>query len=95
MDARRLALLRPDAYIYNVGRGNAIDVPALAAALRGGNLRGAGLDVFPEEPLPEDSPLRGCPGAMRLPHVSAFAPNYLDLYLDELSPALAEAATGD
>lgn len=88
IDARRLALLRPDAYIYNVGRGNAIDIAALAAALRAGAIRGAGLDVFPEEPLPEDSPIRGCPGALILPHVSAFAPNYLDLYLDELSPVL-------
>lgn len=88
IDARRLALLRPDAYIYNVGRGNAIDIDALAAALRSGAVKGAGLDVFPEEPLPEESPIRSCPNALILPHVSAFAPNYLDLYLDELSPVL-------
>lgn len=90
MDARRLALLRPDAYLYNVGRGNAVDVDALAAALREGRIRGAGLDVFPEEPLPEDAPIRRAPNTILLPHVSAFAPNYFDLYLDELSPVLEE-----
>ncbi|MDR1744694.1 MAG: D-2-hydroxyacid dehydrogenase [Planctomycetota bacterium] len=95
IDARRLALLRPDAYLYNVGRGNAVDIDALAAALREGRIRGAGLDVYPEEPLPEDSPIRAAPNAMLLPHVSAFAPNYLDLYLDELSPVLEELFAGD
>ncbi len=95
VDARRLALLRPDAYIYNVGRGNALDLPALAAALRAGKVRGAGLDVFPEEPLPEDSPIRGAPGVILLPHVSALGPTYLDRYLDELTPALKAAVAGD
>lgn len=94
MDARRLALLRPDAYIYNIGRGNSIDVAALATALRSGAIRGAGLDVFPEEPLPEDSPIRDCPNTIILPHVSAFAPNYMDRYLDELSPALEGLSAG-
>lgn len=88
VDARRLALLRPDACLYNVGRGNSVDLDALAAALDAGRLRGAGLDVFPAEPLPEDAPVRRCSRALLMPHVSAFAPNYLDLYLDELSPVL-------
>lgn len=97
IDARRLALLRPDACVHNVGRGNAIDLPALTAALRAGALRGAGLDVFPEEPLLSDAPIRDCPNVVLMPHVSAFAPVYIDLYLEELLPLIrmhvTEAAT--
>lgn len=86
--AERLALLPPGAGVYNVGRGNAIDVPALVAALRSGRLAGAGLDVYPQEPLAADSPLRQCPNIILMPHVSAFGPEYFDLYFDDLLPRL-------
>lgn len=96
--AARLALLPPDACVYNVGRGNAIDMPALVQALEKGALRGAGIDVFPEEPLPANAPIRNCPNVILMPHTSAFAPNYIDLYLNELLPQVRmhvpEAATG-
>lgn len=88
VDARRLGLLRPGAYVYNVGRGNAIDMAALEDALTEGRLAGAGLDVFPEEPLPADARIRTCPGTILLPHVSAFAPGYFDVYMRELLPRL-------
>lgn len=94
VDARRLALLPATAHIYNVGRGNAIDVPALVAALKGGKLAGAGLDVFPEEPLPADSPILDCPGVVLLPHVSAFAPEYMDLCLEEFLSRLEGMRSG-
>ncbi len=83
LDARRLDLLPRSAVVCNIGRGNAIDETALAAALRAGRLAGACLDVFAREPLPADSPLRGLPNALLLPHASAIAPNYLDLFVDE------------
>ena len=89
LDARRLALLKPSAVLYNFGRGNAIDEGALATALRAGRLRGAVLDVFREEPLPPDSPLRGAPGCFLYPHASAFVPEYLDLYFGELAAQMA------
>ncbi len=85
LDARRLALLPPGACLYNVGRGNAVDETALAAALRENRLAFAGLDVFQQEPLPADSPLRLCPNALLLPHASAIAPNYLDLFVREFA----------
>lgn len=88
IDARRLGLMKPTAYLYNMGRGNAIDLDALSAVLAAGKIRGAGLDVFPVEPLGEDSPIRTAPNTLLLPHVSAFAPNYLDLYFEEISPVL-------
>lgn len=78
LDARRLALLPRHAVVCNVGRGNAIDEGALCAALESGALHAAFLDVFKEEPYPEDGPLRRAPRCFLLPHASAFAPDYLD-----------------
>lgn len=84
-DARRLARLPRHAVIYNVGRGNCVDEGALADALQSGALRGACLDVFRQEPLDADSPLAGnLPGLVRLPHASAFAEPYMDLFMDEV-----------
>ena len=83
LDARRLSLLPPRAVVYNVGRGNAIDEAALAAALSAGALRGACLDVYEHEPLPADSALRRCPNVLLMPHAAAIAPNYMDLFVGE------------
>lgn len=81
LNRRRIALLPPHATISNFGRGNAIDTDALSEALHQQRLKAAFLDVFPEEPLPEDSPLMSCPNLWRLPHLSAVAPDYLDLFI--------------
>lgn len=89
LDARRLALLPRGAFVYNFGRGNALDEKALAEALREGRLGGAVLDVFCEEPLPATSPLRNAPHCYLYPHASAFAPDYLDLYFEELAESMA------
>jgi phosphoglycerate dehydrogenase-like enzyme len=83
LNARRLTLLPPRAAVYNVGRGNAVDEAALAAALTAGKLGGAYLDVFREEPLAADSPLRGCPNCLILPHAAGIAPEFMDLFIDE------------
>jgi phosphoglycerate dehydrogenase-like enzyme len=90
MSAARLARLPPRAAVYNVGRGNVLDEAALARALVRGRLRAAALDVFRQEPLPAGSPLRGAPNTLLLPHASAIAPEYLDLFLDEFIPRFRE-----
>ncbi len=84
LDARRLELLPEEAGIYNVGRGSALDEQALAELLRRRPLCEAYLDVFREEPLPADSPLRPLPNCLILPHLSANAPEYMDLFVEEL-----------
>ena len=70
MDRRRLSLLPGDAYLVNVGRGNAIDEAALSELMRGGHLGGAALDVFAVEPLPPESPLWDCPRLMITSHTA-------------------------
>ena len=70
LDARRISLLRKDAYLINVGRGSAIDQDALVTALRSRSIAGAALDVMMPEPLPADHPLWDCPNTILTPHVS-------------------------
>ncbi|MBZ5546986.1 MAG: D-2-hydroxyacid dehydrogenase [Acidobacteriia bacterium] len=70
-NAERLALMKPDACLINVGRGPLVDEPALAAALREKKIGGGALDVFPKEPLPADSPLWDVPNLLITPHTAA------------------------
>ncbi len=72
--ATELAAMRPDAYLINIARGEIVDEAALIAALQRGQIAGAGLDVFPEEPLPAESPLWGLPNVFVTPHVSWSSP---------------------
>ena len=85
---RELALLRPGAVVVNISRGQVIDEDALIAALRGGHLGGACLDVFATEPLPASSPLWGMPNVIISPHSASTvaAENGLltDLFTDNL-----------
>jgi D-3-phosphoglycerate dehydrogenase len=70
LDARALALMKPDACVVNTARGELIDESALAAALRGGALAGAALDTYEREPLAADSILRSLPNLLLSPHVA-------------------------
>ena len=54
----QFALMKPDAYFVNVARSRVVDTEALYDTLAGGRIAGAGLDVFDDEPLPDDSPWR-------------------------------------
>lgn len=69
LDARRLALLRPTAYVINTGRGPLVDEAALADALNAGRLAGAGLDVLATEPPPPDHPLLTARNCLITPHL--------------------------
>ncbi len=66
----KLNLLRSDAIVLNVGRGNTVDNLALARMLEEGRLAGAFLDVFEPEPLPEDHPLWDAPNTIITPHIT-------------------------
>ncbi|WP_445682613.1 2-hydroxyacid dehydrogenase [Radicibacter daui] len=71
LDARRLALLKPGVSLVNLGRGSLIDEDALLAALEGGRVGRATLDVFAVEPLPDGHPFWGHPRITITPHVAA------------------------
>ncbi|MGE5559209.1 MAG: D-2-hydroxyacid dehydrogenase [Bacillota bacterium] len=85
-----LSLMKPTACLYNVGRGNCIDESALYEALRAGKIRWACLDVFKNEPLPMDTPLRSLDNILIMPHISAFAPEYFQLFFEEFLADFAE-----
>jgi phosphoglycerate dehydrogenase-like enzyme len=70
-NAERLSLMKPGACLINVGRGQLVDEPALATALREKKIGGAALDVFPKEPLAADSPLWDVPNLLVTPHTAA------------------------
>jgi D-3-phosphoglycerate dehydrogenase len=71
--APQLARMKPGAFLINNSRGTVVDLDALAASLRSGHLRGAAIDVFPEEPASNadrfTSPLQGIENVILTPHV--------------------------
>jgi D-3-phosphoglycerate dehydrogenase len=79
--AADLALMKPNAFLINTSRGPVVDTAALIAALRAGKIAGAGIDVFDEEPLPRDHPLRTLANAVVTPHLGyVTADNYRVCY---------------
>jgi lactate dehydrogenase-like 2-hydroxyacid dehydrogenase len=70
IDARALAVMRPEAILINTARGDVVDEAALAAALRGGHLAGAGLDVYEREPQ-IDPGLLALENVVLLPHLGS------------------------
>ncbi|MCX4680881.1 D-2-hydroxyacid dehydrogenase family protein [Streptomyces sp. NBC_01433] len=67
--AAELALMRPTAYLINTSRAAIVDQDALLAALHGGTIAGAGVDVFDVEPLPSGHPMRTAPRLLATPHL--------------------------
>ena len=88
VNAALLGRLPRGARIINISRGEVMDEPALIAALQNGRLGGAYLDVFAQEPLPEDSPLWNLPNVIVTPHNSSAStgnePRINALFLDNL-----------
>ena len=70
INAENLAKAKPGMILLNTARGALVDEPAVAAALKGGQLGFYGADAFGAEPLPQESPLRGLPNALLTPHIA-------------------------
>ena len=83
MNAERFARMQRSAFFINIGRGQTTRLADLDAALRAGQLAGAALDVFEEEPLPSDHPLWSAPNVLLTPHTAGYGP-----HLDERREAI-------
>ena len=75
--AEVFAAIKPSSYLLNLGRGGVVDEGALVAALDAGEIAGAALDVFAEEPLPEDSPLWDRDDILITPHNAGLNDEYV------------------
>ncbi len=77
MNRARFQRMKRTAFFINIGRGMTTRLDDLVAALRAGEIAGAGLDVFEQEPLPATHPLWTMPGVLITPHTAGYGP-YLD-----------------
>lgn len=87
IDAEALSAMKPTAWLINVARGELIDEAALASALDRGEIGGAILDTFVEEPLPPTHPLWGRPNVVVIPHHTWSSPR-VGQRMDELFATL-------
>jgi len=92
---REFRLMKPTAYILNVGRGTIIQEAVLIRALQEGWIAGAGLDVTEVEPLPSDSALFRLPNVFLTPHYSGLHSNYWDHAVATFRANLAKFLRGE
>ena len=93
--ARELALMKPGAYLVNLGRGAVVDEVALADAIDKERIAGAALDVFSTEPIPEDHPLLHTSHPERLrftPHIAWASHESLDRLVQKMVENIKEVA---
>ena len=74
INKQRLEMMKPGAYLVNASRGPVVKEPDLVQALQAGQIAGAALDVFEDEPLPPDSPLRTMQNCLLAPHNANSSP---------------------
>jgi len=79
---RELSRMGQDAVLINLARGDVVDERALVEALEDGRIRGAGLDVFEEEPLPSGHPLWAMDRALLTPHTGGISPRFWERETD-------------
>jgi len=83
-DSARFAQMKNTAFLINLARGPVIDTADLIDALETGAIGGAGLDVFEQEPLPEDSPLWDAPNLVLTPHMTPRMPDKTQRSIDTI-----------
>jgi phosphoglycerate dehydrogenase-like enzyme len=86
--------MKRSAYLVNVARGGVVDEDALIAALDAGEIAGAGLDVFSQEPLPSDSPLWRTKNITIFPHLGGYSQGYEDRAMPAIAHNMARFLEG-
>ena len=94
LGAGELALMKPSAILVNTSRGPLVDEAALVAALQDGTIAGAGLDVYDEEPLPHDHPLRSAPHTVLTPHLGYVTESTYQVFFDDILEDIEAWAAG-
>ncbi|GIV85943.1 MAG: D-isomer specific 2-hydroxyacid dehydrogenase family protein [Candidatus Roseilinea sp.] len=95
INAEAIGKLKPSAYLINVARGAIVDTLALADALQMGKLAGAALDVFEQEPLPADHPIRNAPNVILHPHAAWYSEEALTQLQVNAAEEVARALRGE
>lgn len=95
LNGARIAQMKPSALLVNTSRGAVVDEAALLTALRSGQLGGVALDVFDEEPLSTDHPLRSTPGALLTPHLGFVTEDVYRLFFTEVVEDIAAFLRGE
>jgi D-2-hydroxyacid dehydrogenase (NADP+) len=95
VDARVFAAMKPSSYLINLARGGIVDEDALMAALARGQIAGAALDVFQEEPLPAGHPLWLAKNVIITPHLGGFCDVYAERALPTVEHNMACFLGGD
>lgn len=95
MNAQRFARMKREAYLINVGRGPQVDDIALEQALRTGQIAGAALDVFEQEPLPSGSPLWAVPNLLITPHTAGLTEKLWHRHYELFSENLRRYLAGE
>ena len=90
-----LRIMKPTAYLINVARGTVIDEEALIRALKAGEIAGAGLDVFVQEPLPDNHPFYNMENVIVFPHLGGVTPRYWERGTDFFCQNLKRYLSGE
>jgi D-3-phosphoglycerate dehydrogenase / 2-oxoglutarate reductase len=95
IDARRIAMMKPDAILVNVSRGGLVDEAALASALVEGHLFGAGIDVFEAEPPAPDHPLMRAPRTILTDHTAWYSERSVEVLQSTAARQIAAVLDGN
>ena len=95
VNAEVLRVMKPSAFLVNLARGGVVDEPALVFSLQKNQIAGAALDVFAQEPLPEDNPFWSLPNVLITPHAGGFFDDYPKHALPTIEENLRRFLAGD
>ena len=93
--ADELALMKPTAYLVNTSRGPIVDTDALITALEAGTIAGAGVDVYDDEPLAPDAPIRQAPNTILTPHLGYVTDGCYRAFYEQMVESIERWIAGD